>query len=290
MESNKQRPVNLIMNPYDGVLNDINIFINNKGDYYPYEHTHSFYEFIFLANGSIINTINGEQVVLTKNTLAILKPNSIHKILLNNSSDFLLFNLEVNAQFLNNLSKNMSLDDLDSLITSPVTYLQCSNSEYFEINQLFNIAHQQPTFPLKQFYLKLLVVKFLTKLTINQYNTPYVNNEPSSEIVDLVLQELNNPDNFRLSNNKICTKLNYTQEYVIRLFKKANLDSPNKIFLKNKLNYAATLLGSSKIRIIDIAEMCGIYSISYFNKVFKNEFNKSPSQWRREHKFIRIKN
>jgi AraC-like DNA-binding protein len=105
-----------------------------------------------------------------------------------------------------------------------------------------------------------------------------------SVIIKSVLSELNNPKNYFVTTKEIIKRLDYSQEYIIRLFKLSNLDSPNKIFLKNKLNYACTFLRNSEIKIIDIAEMCGIYTISYFNKVFKEEFGISPSNYRKKYK------
>ncbi|MBQ7348975.1 MAG: helix-turn-helix transcriptional regulator, partial [Clostridia bacterium] len=48
----------------------------------------------------------------------------------------------------------------------------------------------------------------------------------------------------------------------------------------------ATLLTNSKMKIINVAELCGIYTISYFNKSFKKEFGESPSQYRKKHKTV----
>ena len=36
--------------------------------------------------------------------------------------------------------------------------------------------------------------------------------------------------------------------------------------------------------IIKIAEICGIYTVSYFNKSFKAEYGISPSQYRKNNK------
>ena len=49
------------------------------------------------------------------------------------------------------------------------------------------------------------------------------------------------------------------------------------------------ILANSKIKIINIAELCGIYSISYFNTAFKKEFGISPSQYRKKYSPLPLK-
>ena len=78
--------------------------------------------------------------------------------------------------------------------------------------------------------------------------------------------------------------MSYSHEHIIRLFNKHGLESPNKLFLKNKLRYSTMLLKSSNMKIAEIAEKCGIFTMSYFNKSFKLEYNMSPTEYKRKYK------
>ncbi len=281
MAKKTTKPVVLDMFKHDEKFNDINFYINNKYYHYDIEHTHTFYECTFVASGSILNKYNNDINRLTKNDIIYSTPKCTHQLLFDKNNDYVIYNLEINKDFLSDLILSLTGMNVEELFKLPLTYLRFSNSESAEILQLFNIAQTQTNTRDKQFYLKLILIKYLTKL-ITSLDNAIQTNVQHSEIINTMLKELNNIDNFSLSCSKIADKLGYSQEYIIRLFKRAGLDTPNKIFLKNKLVHSTILLANSKIKIVNVAELCGIYSISYFNTAFKKEFGISPSQYRKK--------
>jgi signal transduction histidine kinase/DNA-binding response OmpR family regulator len=58
--------------------------------------------------------------------------------------------------------------------------------------------------------------------------------------------------------------------------------SPQPFIQKLRLKRAAKLLGSRGVSVSEVAATVGFYDLSYFGKVFKKEFGKSPSQFERE--------
>lgn len=280
MAKKTTKPIVLDMNIFDERFNDINFYINNKQDHYDLKHTHCFYEFTFIVNGSILNIYDDNISKLTKNDFLVLKPECIHQLVLDKNNDYTIYNFEVKEEFLSNILFSFNVE-IDELLHAPLTYLHFSNSEATELIQLFTLLQNQTYVRHRQFYLKLILVKYLTKL-VTSNNITQVSSQ-HSETINIMLNELNSIDNFPLSCSKIASKLGYSHEYLIRLFKRAGLDTPNKVFLKNKLNHATMLLANSKIKIVNIAELCGIYSISYFNTAFKKEFGISPSQYRKKY-------
>lgn len=263
----------------------IHLWAKSPENHYGLEHSHTHHEFFFVERGSLLNVAEGKTVKLIKNDIVIMRPECTHKLLFDKNAPYLFFNLEINSEFLKNLLLNLGHNDLDSVIPDTITYFRCSDDESLELMQLVNLITKEPLeSPTRLFYLKLLVINLLTKHILNHTQNKLNNSAVDSPIINTMITELTRPENFLLSTNQICRKLNYSQEYVIRLFKTAKLDSPNKIFLKNKLNYACTYLKTSNLKIVNIAEMCGIYTISYFNKTFKKEFGVSPSQYRKKNK------
>ncbi len=280
------KPIVLNMFKRDEQFNDINLYINTNHFHYDIKHSHTFYEFAFIANGTILNTDDNNTVKLIKNDLVAIRPEYRHQLFLDNNNVYTMYNIEVNSDFIINILSVLNGINIDELLKTPITHLHCSNSEAAEIMQLFSQYQQQISPKDKQFYLKLILIKYLTKITASIKSHIVQANIQYSEIINNMLKELNSIDNFSLSTKQIASNLGYSQEYVIRLFKQAQIDSPNKIFLKNKLTYSATLLTNSNIKIINIAELCGIYTLSYFNKSFKKEFGLPPSQYRKKYKVI----
>lgn len=282
MAKKPTKPIVLDMNIFNQAYNDISFCINNKQYHYDIAHSHTFYEFTFIAGGSILNKINENIFKLTKNELLISKPECIHQLVLDKDNDYTIYNFEVKKVFLSDLLLSFFGVNIEELLNTPLTCLRFSHNESDEIMQLFNLLQKQTSIRHKQFYLKLILIKYITKLVVSNDNSIQISSQ-HSETINTMLKELNNIDNFPLSCSKIATKLGYSHEYLIRLFKRAGLETPNKVFLKNKLNHATLLLTNSKIKIVNIAEICGIYSISYFNTAFKNEFGISPSQYRKKY-------
>ena len=280
------RPIVLDMFSYDKQFNDINLYINTEYFHYDIKHSHKFFEFAFIANGSVLNADDDNTTRFIKSDLVAIRPEYNHQLILDKRQSYTMYNIEVKSEFLINILSSLNGFDINDLLRTPVTHLHCSENEHAEIIQLFNQYQKQSSPRYKQFYLKLILIKYITKITASIKSNLIQANVPFSEIINDMLNALNSIDNFSLSTGQIAHKIGYSQEYVIRLFKQANLESPNKIFLKNKLVYSATLLTNSNIKIINIAERCGIYTISYFNRSFKKEFGESPSAYRKKHKTV----
>ena len=59
-------------------------------------------------------------------------------------------------------------------------------------------------------------------------------------------------------------------------------ESPNTYILQIRLNKARRLLQSSEESIGDIAMKCGFEDSAYFSRAFKQMFQVTPTQFRRE--------
>ena len=256
-------------------------FIIKQGKYiFPIEHNHDFWELIFVERGKVINRYDGEDRILTKNEFCILRPDTIHTVLEEVNSPLLFINFEINASFLDLLCQNLGFKNADEAFNAPLSYGSLSSDETLDIMQLINKTQDNAlSSDEKSKCLRLLITQLFSR-SIKQRFFP--KNTPVNSLVSTILNELENIENFKLTIDEICEKCSYSHEYVTRLFKKENLLPPNKILLKNKLAYACTFLSTSNITIIEIAQLCGIYSLSYFNRIFKEFYGITPSAYRKK--------
>ena len=67
-----------------------------------------------------------------------------------------------------------------------------------------------------------------------------------------------------------------------RQFKETFNSTPKKFINQQKLQKAIQLLGKEELRISDIAYECGFDSLATFNRLFKEEFSKSPTTYKLE--------
>ena len=50
-----------------------------------------------------------------------------------------------------------------------------------------------------------------------------------------------------------------------------------------RLNVAARLLSSNDYSILSVAENCGFFNLSYFNRMFKKKYGVTPGRYRETH-------
>ena len=71
-------------------------------------------------------------------------------------------------------------------------------------------------------------------------------------------------------------------EHISREMKKSINRTPSQLVNEKRLTYAALRLEKSNDKIIDISYDAGYNSLSYFNRLFKNEYGVSPMQYRKK--------
>ena len=256
---------------------DVLLYLNNANDLYSKRHNHKFYEFMFISDGELVQKFDGQECVCKKNQVFILRPETSHLVLPIQNKSVLLYNFEVNAEFFKQLIRCLEIKEEDIFLDNPTVLSLSQHDANAIVRILLELTTVKTSQKQNQTNLKTVISKFLFHVLDRRSQ----HDSFPSALIPSVLKALNNPDNFDKTVENICNDLNYTPEHITRLFKKAKLNSPNKIFLKNKLAHAAFLLQYSKIRIIEISNICGIFSLSYFNKSFKAEYGFPPSEFRK---------
>lgn len=264
---------------------DVTMYIHNETLLFSETHTHDFYELNIVEEGSTGHIVNGEKYVLQKNEACLLSPGIIHTPF-RSTDRFSIFSIGINVKFMEKIASTLDLKIGENIFLNPLINIQLTQTEINDIIHTLsylgrtNIIMNPQNFGTPHFnaIIKIIVTKIVLKI-FNLEQDAHVNIQ--NPYVNRVIQELNNSENFKSSIEDICAKLSFSHGYVTHLFKKAELDPPSKILLRNKLTHASMLLQNSTIKIIDIMESIGIYSSSYFNRVFKNEFGVSPSDFRK---------
>ena len=260
-------------------VNDINLFITSENELYQKPHTHSFFEFMFVVKGKLRQNVNGVERVLSENDICVLRPEACHTLQKHENTPFILYNFE---DYINELCQPLGLHSVDEIFSETDSYAHCNAAEAMEYIKIItspSIPVPLVRFKIKQTFLKIIISKILMGFILNPSHDLIHNKENS--LIDTMLALLEDKANFNKSIKELCDQTFYTQEHITRLFRKANLNSPNRIHLQKKLQYDANLLLNSDMKIIEIAEQCGIETVSYFTKTFKREYGISPSTYKK---------
>lgn len=81
----------------------------------------------------------------------------------------------------------------------------------------------------------------------------------------------------------IAREFNYSKSYISHIFKKASGHSLRSFCNILKIEDAKELLQNTDYSVTDIANAAGFSDFSYFIKVFRQQTEKTPLQWRKEY-------
>lgn len=86
-----------------------------------------------------------------------------------------------------------------------------------------------------------------------------------------------------LSLASVAERLHFHPNYLSSLLKRKTGLSYSGFLQQIRMRRAQTMLTQSDLKVQSIAAQCGFRDVSYFNRVFKKEFEISPEQYRRLH-------
>lgn len=140
--------------------------------------------------------------------------------------------------------------------------------------------------------------------TMGPYYREFTSGILKTSLIDLIKEyELDTDDDFNiaskallyarhncrnplLSNEEVAGHVGYHPYYVSNLVKKATGYSLRQYIINTRLKRARNLLCSTKLDIITIAKDCGFNSVTYFNRLFKENIGITPGEYRKAHMLL----
>lgn len=77
---------------------------------------------------------------------------------------------------------------------------------------------------------------------------------------------------------------NYSTSYFSRMVKRNTGCNFTELLVKYRLELACRLLRESRLKVGEICEIIGYRNLEHFNRQFRKEFDRTPTQYRREHR------
>ncbi|MFW2504169.1 AraC family transcriptional regulator [Clostridium diolis] len=277
------------------IVNEFTIKKHNKF-INPYFHNHNFIELIYVYEGECRQYIEDEKniVVIGKNELCILNQNVTHAVDRCGDKDIILkFFIPADFfddAFLKQISSPNILSDFLSYsilpgITNYYSYIIFKSShcakikeimrkiliEYFEQNEAYITVIKG--------YLMILFIELTRNygahinVSSNLTRTDY----DISNVLKYINMNFNN-----ITLESVASRFHFNPDYLSRLIKEKTKYSFSEIIQYEKLKYAAYLLEHSKMTIQDISEKIGYKKPNYFYKIFREKFNMTPIQYRKQ--------
>ena len=243
--------------------------------YYPFDHTHTHWEFLVILNGKTKHTVNGNTTIMGRGDACLLRPQDNHRL-----------DAVYPSHEFQHLTFAISKDSFEKLLSFYQSYedlLNTTNNCYFFLSENF----------IEQLIEKLLIIQNFEKekyeknvtLLCNSLLLNYLeftlNYEPTyPDWLKKFLNELRSPANFDKSLEELASNTPYSHSALTRVFKQYMNVSIVKYLTQIKMTAAKRLLRTTNLSMLEISLDLGYDSLSTFNHNFKNAFGLTPTEYK----------
>lgn len=256
-------------------------------------HEHEFYEINIIISGQGVHYINNERIVTSIGDVFVIKPNSQHGYYaLNNMEIFhILLSKEFFDKFddeLNNMDGFISLFSIEPKLRSEKTnnsFLQLNKEQFnslsLEINKLLQFDdHTNYSNNIQTAIVFQLICRFCRYYNNkNQTNRNNTNSYTQSIIYAMEYMKKNLSN--KLSIDDIAKTVFLSKSTFNRYFSLTCNMSPIQYLISLRISEAKKLLVGTEKTITFIANECGFFDTSYFEKHFIKSEGITPSAYRR---------
>ena len=242
----------------------------------PYMHFHVMYEIYILFEGNVQFLFPDKTYNLTNGSFILISPYDVHKkiAISENYTTFLLEFTE--SELLEYFTKEATGE-----ILSPFSSNNYGKLDPSAVERLLELSKMLPSQKENKFFVTVSIAEILQLLS-NQ--TPLKVQKPvSDKSVDrLVFEYVSNHVDEEITLDSLSSALFMSKQTLSVKFRKEYGSTVMHCVNQIKLNYARSMLKYPEFSISTISRYCGFKNHTYFSKIFKDTFGKSPSQYRKE--------
>lgn len=270
--------------PPEGDLNIL--FLRSARQELP-EHTHSYFEMIYVLSGTCTHCINGNMEILQTGDLCFLPPAARHIQFPNPSS--ITAKLVVRPDYFTHTCPGL-LQDADYLGTFLV------NSIYIRDNEQYLLFHTGHDSDIRADILEIgresrftndkyssLIISGLLMSLLSRLTRKYPSNLSQApdmnihhEILSLLREEYDT-----ITLESLAKRLHYSVPYCSKYIKKMFGMSFSSLLRQFRFQAAEQYLRCSDLTIIQISKRLGYENPENFIRAFKNHFHLTPAQYRK---------
>lgn len=259
-------------------------------------HEHSFFEMIYVFEGSCINYIAEIPVTLKKGDLCLIAPDTLHALEAY-SDGAAIYNFMIRTSTFEQVYRSFlrSSNALNDFFMQALYVKRRNASMIFHtgddgvLRDFINHACQEYEKQEKywpQMINNLLHAIFILLLRRHEEDIE-LPDKPDLKALDEVVAILNYiHTNFReVTLGMLAKEFSYSERHISRLLKEQTGMNFHDIIREIRLRQAADLLASPKLSLADIVEQVGYSDVSSFVRIFKNKYGMTPADYRKNMSF-----
>jgi len=274
MKTFRQREIDIIDPNTEMHYAILSSFQNTK-----FPHSHDFFEFFLVIEGTQALNINDYSMTLGPGALVLIRPNDIH------SRRYITPGYHINIAFSATIA-NALFEYLGSgypfrnLVRpdSPAPYITLNQSESERIKRRMKELY---TISLTDSELQRTKLRTLIFEIFVHYFSKCFQQHPAAESwFEHLIYEMEKPANLSAGLPALLKISQKSHEYLCRVFKKYMNLTPTQYINDLRLNYAANFLIHSDLPVLDICMMAGYDNLSHFYHLFRKKYQMTPKQFR----------
>jgi AraC family transcriptional regulator, L-rhamnose operon regulatory protein RhaS len=259
-------------------------------------HKHHFFELIYVLEGSGFHNINDNNYEFSKGDVFLLTPEDAHTFEIITPTRFCIidFTKSFFAKSAERQEEKMDVSEFFKRLqyifhnhhNVKGDIISASDKNIFEVlvNQLISEKENQQLFNEIIIQSIVFLLLHLIARNIQQNITNYFKKQnPKSKIHEItayIQQNIYNKELIKIEN--IATHFNKSADHLSRYFKTQTGSTIKDYITRYKLNLIQTRLKFSDLTVSEIAYEMNFTDESHLNKVFKNVFGKTVTQFKNE--------
>ncbi len=244
-----------------------NIEINERHNLDFPSHLHDFFEIGYLEKGTVTLTVEEKNYYLNSGNFFVIFPNQIHSY--GNSENLLVKMLIFHPIF---------LAEYNNIFNSKIP--ECAMLENDDdatkiLRLIFELKiDKNDSNILKGLLLSLfgLLLKEMTFKNVEKYNISTI-----KSILLFCNEHFTEP----IKVSDVADNLHISRYYIAHIFRERLNTTFSEHITNKRLNYAATLLTSQNLSVLDVAYRSGFDSIRTFNRNFLKLYNVTPREYKK---------
>ncbi|WP_243854664.1 AraC family transcriptional regulator [Flavobacterium sp. 270] len=251
------------------------------------EHMHSFFELVYIVQGSGIQHINNNTFTYKAGHLFLLTPDDLHSLDFEEPTQ--LFFIRFNNYYLNGAYQQELLQRIEIILKNASHEPGCvlkNEDDKIMIHPLMNAIIKEHT--KRGLYHKELLSQYINTLLVIvarniMMSLPEKINDQSDQTVVRILQyvQANIYDPEKLKGLHISNKFGISETYLGRFFRKHTNETLQQYQTNYKLKLIENRLLNTDMRINEIAAEFGFTDKSHFNNMFKKNRGVNPTEYRK---------
>ncbi len=228
-------------------------------------HSHDFYEFLIILEGSCRQVINGSETETSKNTCLLLCPGEAHKVV-SQTEDVKLIAISVKSEELR------SFENAFGLKNTPLTSfsVKLSDRQMRPLKELYGATSE---YEHKLFLANL--IKIYTDLCLKKENIP--------SALQRAVRDMRIPENLKGGSERFITLSGYSKTHLTRLMREYYGVTIHEFIRDARLESAYNSLILTSLYPEDISEELGYLSFSHFQQIFKKKYGITPAVLRKKY-------